>query len=125
VRQFVISWLAIFLAVLVAGALAPGLIVVGDTGNVAVFALVLGLLNAVVRPIIAFVSLPITCLTLGLFTLVINALMFWLATGLIPWGVSVEGFGGAFVGALIVSVVNLIVNAILDPEGRRLGASER
>ncbi|HEY7064332.1 MAG TPA: phage holin family protein [Chloroflexota bacterium] len=76
------------------------------------FSLVLGLLNAVVRPILLILTLPFTLLTLGLFIIVVNAIVFWLAT-LLPVGVHAEGFGGALVGALTVSIVSLIASRFL------------
>ena len=111
-RRLIIRWAVIFLAVLAAGALVPGLVSYGSLQGVALFAIVLALLNAVVRPFLILVTCPVTLLTLGLFVLVINALLFWLAAGL-TGAITVEGFGGAFVGALIVSVVSLVMNWVL------------
>ena len=110
--SFLVRWLAIVVAVLLADRLLPGSVVFADLTGVAIFAVVLALLNAVVRPLIALVALPITCLTLGLFTLVINGLMFWLAANLVG-GVSVSSFGAAIVGAIIVSLVNLAASLIV------------
>lgn len=76
------------------------------------FALLLGILNAFLRPILLLLSLPLTLLTLGLFTLVVNALVFWVAT-LIEVGVRVDGFVGAFLGALVVSVVSFVASRAL------------
>lgn len=97
------------IAVVIAGYLLPDQVHVGDLGSVLLFALVLGLLNALVRPVLLLLTLPINILTLGLFTLVVNALVFWLAT-LFPLGVSVNGFTGAFLGALVVSVVSFVLS---------------
>ncbi|HAZ28583.1 MAG TPA: hypothetical protein DCY48_02280 [Candidatus Magasanikbacteria bacterium] len=74
-------------------------------------ALVLGLVNAIIRPIILLLTLPITVLTLGLFTLVINAVLFWFV-GTVVEGFSVAGFWPAFWGALIMSVVSWIVGLV-------------
>ncbi len=111
-RGIAVRWIVIFLAVLVAGYLAPDLIQYNYLGQVAVFAIVLALLNAFIRPIIVLVTCPISLITLGLFTLVINALLFWLASSL-TGGITVEGFIGAFVGALIVSVVSFVMNRLV------------
>lgn len=97
---------------MVAGYLLPDQVRVGDLGSVLLFALVLGLLNALLRPILLFFTLPINILTLGLFTLVVNALVFWLATQF-PLGVSVNGFTGAFLGALVVSVVSFVLSRLV------------
>lgn len=75
-------------------------------------ALVLGLINAVIRPIFIFLTLPISILTLGLFTLVINGLMFWFASSVVK-GFTVSGFMPAFYGALIMTVVGWFVGSIL------------
>lgn len=112
-RGIVLRWIVIFLAVIVAGYLVPDLVRYSDLGQVALFAIVLALLNAIIRPVLLLVTCPINLLTLGLFTLVVNALMFWLA-GLLTGGVSVEGFLGAFVGALIVSVVSFVMNRVVS-----------
>lgn len=98
------------LAVLAANyLLAPAYFQVEDVQTALIFAVVLGLLNAVVRPILAIITFPLTILTLGLFLLVLNALMFWVAGAIVP-GVHVGGFAGAFLGALITTVVSAIVS---------------
>ncbi len=77
-------------------------------------ALVFGVVNAFVKPVLALLSIPFILLTLGLFLLVINALVLWLTSaiaGAVGLGFRVEGFGAAFLGALVVSVVNLVLSA--------------
>jgi putative membrane protein len=111
--RFLLRLFITALAVLAAGSgLTDGLIHVEDLQAALVFALILGLLNAFLRPVILLLTLPLTILTLGLFTLVVNAIVFWLAAQL-QRGVVVEGFGGAFVGALIVSVVSFVSSRAL------------
>jgi putative membrane protein len=73
--------------------------------------LVIGLLNAFLRPIIVLLTLPVTVVTLGLFTLVINGVIFYLAAHLLE-GFRVAGFGTAFVAALLFSVISFILNMI-------------
>ena len=80
-------------------------------------AAVLGLLNAVVRPILFFLTLPITVLTLGLFILVLNAIMLELTAWLVP-GFDIDGFGWAIVGAFILSIVSFITNRVGKREER-------
>lgn len=75
-------------------------------------ALVLGIVNAVIRPIMVLLTLPITILTFGLFLLVVNALMLWLTSALVP-GVKIERFGSAFFGALLLAVLNVIVSTLI------------
>ena len=74
-----------------------------------VAALVIGLLNAFLRPVIILLTLPVTMLTLGLFTLVINGLMFYLAAYLVS-GFQVTGFGAAFLAALLFSLFSFVLN---------------
>ncbi|MBA4603528.1 phage holin family protein [Thermoactinomyces mirandus] len=76
-------------------------------------AIVLAVINLVIRPLLIFLTLPINILTLGLFSLVINALMFWL-TGSLVEGFFVDGFVPAFLGALIMTIANWIVNRFVD-----------
>ena len=82
-------------------------------------ALLLGLLNALIRPVLILVTLPITVLTLGLFTLVINALLFWAVATLVG-GVQVDGFWTAFWSAVLYSLLTWLVGiALADPADRR------
>src|SRR3954447_23517752 len=81
-------------------------------------ALVLGLVNAVIRPILLLLTLPITIVTLGLFILVINALMFWFVASFIE-GFRVDGFWSAFWGAIVYSVLSIVFTALLVPSERR------
>jgi putative membrane protein len=113
VLRFVLRLLITALAVLLASYLFSPLIQVDSFASALVFALVLGLLNAFLRPVILLLTLPLTLITLGLFTLVINAIVFWVAQ-LFPVGVHVQDFGGAFLGALVVSVVSFIASRTLE-----------
>lgn len=85
--------------------------------TVIVAAVVVGLVNALVRPFLFLATLPLSVVTLGLFTLVLNALMLALAAWLVP-GFRIESFGRAFVGAIIVSLVSLIGSRFLAPQTR-------
>jgi len=75
-------------------------------------ALILGLINAIIRPLALLITLPVNILTLGLFTLVINGLMFWLASSIVK-GFYVAGFWPAFWGALVMWIVGWVVNSLL------------
>jgi putative membrane protein len=75
-------------------------------------ALVIGLLNAVVRPVLVVLTLPVTLVTLGLFLFVINALMFWAAAGLLD-GFYVSGFAAALIGSLLYSLIGLVIDSAL------------
>ncbi len=99
------------LAVMAVTRLVPGVSVRGF--STAFFAaVVLGIVNAIIRPLFILLSLPINLLTLGLFTLIINALMFWLASIFVP-GFQVQGFAAAFWGALVFWVVSWLTNALI------------
>lgn len=74
-------------------------------------ALIFGIVNAVIRPIVLLLTLPISVITLGLFVLVVNALMFWLVTWISP-GIRVDNFIAALIGAVIMMIVGYIVNHI-------------
>ena len=80
-------------------------------------ALVLGLLNTLIRPLLVLVTLPITILTLGLFTLVINALLFWFVASFVQ-GFRVDGFWSAFWGALLYSVISSVASWLLIPRAQ-------
>jgi putative membrane protein len=82
-----------------------------------VASLVLGILNAVLRPIVLFLTLPINFLTLGLFTFVINALMLWITSQVVS-GFYVSGFLAAFIGAILLSIVSTILNYFLSDRGK-------
>jgi putative membrane protein len=115
VQRFVLRLLVTTGAVLLASYLfSPMIHVENDSITAAlVFALVLGLLNAFLRPVILLLTLPLTLITLGLFTLVVNGIVFWVAS-LFPVGVTVQGFLGALVGALTVSVVSFVASRFLE-----------
>ena len=113
-QRFLLRLVITAVVVLVLSEQVPGLVHVdGNSLTVAlIFAIVLGLLNAFLRPVILLLTLPLTLLTLGLFTLVINAIVFWAATWF-PVGVHVPDFAAAFVDALIVSVVSFVASRAL------------
>lgn len=76
-------------------------------------ALVIGLLNAIMRPVLVVLTLPVTVLTLGLFLFVINALVFWAAAAVLD-GFQVSGFGGALVGSLIYTALGMVIDSALE-----------
>lgn len=109
ILKLIVNAVALFTVV----RLVPGISVAGF-GNLVVSSLVLGLLNAALRPIISFFSLPITILTLGLFTFVVNGVIFALVSRIVP-GFGVTGFGSAMLGAFAFSVISFILNLIVRP----------
>ncbi len=95
-----------------------GSVHVENFGSALAAAIVLGVLNAIVRPILVFLTFPLTVLTLGFFLLIINAFLFEFAGHFVS-GFSVDSFGAAFLAALIVSLVSWIMNLSgKDPQGR-------
>ena len=109
-------WIVNAAALLLVAYLYPGVHVAGF-GTALVAALVLGLVNAVIRPILVVLTLPVTILTLGLFLFVINALLFWLAATLVS-GFTVTGFGAALLGSILYSVITLLTSWLLFPRER-------
>lgn len=99
------------LAIGVAGWLVPGVQLAGAVPAI-IAGVLLGLVNALVRPILILLTLPFTLLTLGLFIFVVNAVCFALTAALVP-GFDLSGFAAALLGALVVSVVSWIVNSLL------------
>jgi putative membrane protein len=110
--KLVLKWLLSAAALLAVAHLYNGVQVASFTSAM-VAALVIGLLNTIVRPILVLLTLPVTLVTLGLFLFVINALMFWSAGGLLS-GFHVNGFGAALVGSLIYSVLGIVIDSALQ-----------
>lgn len=100
------------LALLLAANFIPGIEVMGLYTAI-IAALILGLLNMIVRPVLIVLTLPVTILTLGLFTFVINAALFWFAASFIE-GFAVAGFVPALLGSIFVSIVSAIGNALIS-----------
>jgi len=113
---FLIRWLILTVAIIVASYLLEGIHISGFFS--AFFAAAaLGILNALFMPILILLTLPINILTLGLFTFIINALMLKMASGVIP-GFEVYGFWTAVFGSLIISVVSSLLNSFISDRGR-------
>ena len=100
------------LAVMVAANLVPG-VVVASTGTAIIVAIVLGILNTFLKPILQILALPITILTLGLFYFVVNVFIIYLAASLVD-GFGVEGFISALLFGLVMSIVSAILGMFLD-----------
>lgn len=112
-RHFLLTWLGTAIALLITAHLVPGFIV--KTFVTALLAaIVLGLVNAIVRPILSILTLPINLITFGLFTFVINALTLWLASALTPgYGFEIRGFLPALLGSIVLAIVSTIINYLL------------
>lgn len=126
--KFIIRWaiiaVALYVAVVIVNALIPGGIQLQSESWLSFIwlALIFGVLNAVIGPLLKLLTCPLIILTLGLFTLLLNTLLFYLAGSLgtaFGVGFSVTGFLPAFLGALVVSVVSVFLNLLVREDGNR------
>ncbi|MCC9135208.1 phage holin family protein [Pontibacter silvestris] len=108
----IIRLLVVVAAALISSYILPGVQISGFTSAL-MLAIVLAILNAIVRPILVLLTIPITILTLGLFLLVINALIILLADSLVP-GFNVDGFFWALIFSFVLAIVTSILDAIFD-----------
>ncbi|HLU14251.1 MAG TPA: phage holin family protein [Burkholderiaceae bacterium] len=107
----ILVWILNAVALLIVAYILPG-IAVSSFGSALIAALVLGLLNTLVKPVLVLLTLPITIVTLGLFLLILNGLLFWFA-GSVLKGFTVNGFWWAMLGALIYSIVSGLLTGLL------------
>jgi putative membrane protein len=125
-NRFILRWVINAIALYLAIILVPGIRLTNAGSNqwvaIILLALVFGLLNALLRPLIMILTCPLIILTLGLGTLLVNTFLFYL-TGQIGqqfgWGFTVDGFLPAFLGALVVSIVSVVLSALLKDEMKR------
>src|SRR5204862_706255 len=110
--KILVRWLLLAAALLLVAQLYPG-VQVTSFGSAMIAALVLGLLNTLLRPILVLLTLPVTLITLGLFLFVINALMFYFAASLLE-GFHVNGFVAALIGSLLYSLCGLVIDAAME-----------
>ncbi|MBE0432810.1 phage holin family protein [candidate division WOR-3 bacterium] len=127
--RLLIRWIIVALSLFVAAWLVPGIRVEGNAWLVfTAMAVILGLINAVIKPILTLLTCSLVILTLGLFVLVINALTLWLASSIaVNWfhvGFYVQDFWSAFLGALIVSIVTVILSAFIKEPVRHRRVAE-
>lgn len=115
-RGYLLRTIITAVGLLLAATLVPGIDISGP-GTLVMAALLMGLVNALVRPILVLVTLPLTIITLGLFLLVINAAVFGLVAAILE-GFRVSGFLAAFVGWLIVSITSTVASWYIGPDGR-------
>ena len=108
--HFLLTWLITAVSLLITAHFIPGF-TISSIGAAAIAAVVIGLVNATVRPILFWLTLPVTILTLGLFSFVLNALTLWLASSVTP-GFDIDGFLPALIGSLVLSVVSGLLHAI-------------
>jgi putative membrane protein len=106
-------WIVNAAALMLVAYLYPG-VSVNDWGAAFGAALVLGLVNAVIRPLLVILTFPVTLLTLGLFLFVLNALLFWLVAEVVR-GFTVGGFAAALIGSILYSLITLVTSWLLFP----------
>jgi putative membrane protein len=116
--RLLLTWVLSAIAVWIVAQIVPGFSVRGPVAAL-IAALAIGFINATIGLVLKIVTFPLTLITLGLFWFVINALMLELASALVP-GFHVRGFGAAFVGAILLSIVNLLLKwLVLPPKENR------
>jgi putative membrane protein len=115
-KGLLIRWLFLTVAILVAAHLIQGFEVKGFW-SAFLAAAILGALNALFRPVLIILTLPINILTLGLFTFVINAVLIMMVSGVVG-GFEVHGFWSALLGSLIISLVSWLLNSFINEQGR-------
>ena len=111
--EIIANWLFSALTILLVAKTVPGFVVDNFT-TALIVALVLGILNALIKPILLILTLPVNILTLGLFTFIINASLIYLASRLVS-GFTLSGFAPALIAAVLLWLINLVVHLILFP----------
>lgn len=109
-RGFVLRWIFNTAAIYITTWILPGLRVPG-VGGAIIAALVLGIVNAFIRPLILLLTLPLNIVTLGLFTLVVNTIMLYIVAAVTP--LQISGFWAAFVGALLIAIISTLLSRLL------------
>lgn len=117
--KFLIRWLVTALAVGAAVWLVPGIDIISSMESwivIALCGLILSLINMSIKPILQVLSLPVTVITLGIFYLIVNTLMLylaaWITNGIFQVGFHIDSFGSAFVASIVISIVSVILGAI-------------
>lgn len=118
-KKFIQSWIINTLAVAVAAFVLKGITYANPT-DLLVASLLLGILNAFLRPILLLMALPLLVFTLGLFILVINAVLLWFVGQINPEHFAVTDFKSAFLGALIIGVISLVLNSLTGSGNSRI-----
>lgn len=109
--RMIARWIINALALYIVARILPG-IHLTDFGSALIAVLIIGLVNALIKPVLFLLTLPVTVLTLGLFTFVLNALMFMLASAVTP-GFKIDGFGTALLGSILLSIITTIFHSLV------------
>ncbi len=120
IRNFVIRLIINMIALAVTAKLLPGISVHGGVGTLLIVALVFGIINAILKPILILLTCPAVILSLGLFILVINAVLLLLTAAVLGSSFTVDGFGSAFIGGIIMGITAIVIEFVLA----RIGLAE-
>ena len=118
-RNFLIRLIINAIALYLTASLLPGIQLGDDIGTVVIVALVFGIVNAIIKPILLLLTCPFVLLTLGLFILVVNALLLQLTGWLVGDRFTVDGFGTALLGGIVMGLIGLLVEALMGALGIR------
>lgn len=110
-QGWVVRWLLNILAIIITAILIPGF--QPTLWGIIIGSIFLGIVNAVIRPVLIFVTLPLNVMSLGLFTFIINGFMFWLTSVTIK-GFNVHGFGWAILSAIVLSIISLLISWLVQ-----------
>lgn len=113
-KNFLLTWLLATVALIITANVVPGFQVENFVAA-AIAAVILGLANAIVRPILVILTLPLTIFSLGLFLFVVNALTLWIASNFTP-GFKIDGFFPALAGSIVLTIVSSVLNHFFKPE---------
>lgn len=119
-RNFLVNLVINMLSISLTAYILPGITVPGSFASLIVIALVFGLVNALVRPIITILSLPFIVVTFGLFLLILNGLLLLLTAAISP--LAIAGFWWAVAGAVIISLINMVLYSFLQDDAKRVAA---
>ncbi|OKH54796.1 hypothetical protein NIES2101_06425 [Calothrix sp. HK-06] len=112
-KHFLLTWLGTAVALIITAHIVPGFIIKNFAAAL-VATVVVGLVNAFIRPILGILAFPVTLITFGLFTFVLNALALWLASALTPANYfTINGFVPAFLGSIVLSIVSSLISYVL------------
>jgi putative membrane protein len=114
--QFLLRLIINAIALWVAAYFIGGITLETSAGSILLVALIFGLVNALIRPVVAFFTCPFYILTLGLFTFIVNALMLMLTAFLVGNALNVEGFLAALLGGIVISIVSTVLSLVLNDE---------
>jgi putative membrane protein len=121
-NRLILRWLINAIAIFTAAYFVPGVRVEGGLGTLIVVALIFGLINALIRPVLLVLGCPLVILTLGLFTLVINTALFWLTSVVsqaFSLGFYIDGIGPAFWGALVATLMSVLLTLFVGDDKQR------